>query len=80
VGQMLLKYDKGEFHHKFCVFLKLTAVGRKTALGILYTALVGIPILLFFAIFVRFVTSKHVSNWCLFKSFDMGIPSDPFLL
>jgi hypothetical protein len=80
MGQMLLKYDRGVFQHKFCVFNKLTAVDRKTALGILYTALMGIPISLFFTIFIRFVTSKHFSNWCLFNSFDMGFPLDPFLL
>jgi len=49
-------------------------------LGILYNALVVIPISLFFTICIRLVTSKHFSNWCLFNSFDMGVPSNPFLL
>jgi len=35
-GTDALNCDRGEFHRKFCVYYKLTAVDRKTVLGIFF--------------------------------------------
>jgi len=59
MGQMLLKCDRGELQPNFCIYYKLTTVDRKIVLGILYTALLGIPIPLFFTICIRFVALKN---------------------